>query len=545
MQTRVDQLVPYGYTDTAISTFHAFGDRLIREFALELGLPPRRARAVAPGDGRVPRASTCSSWSWTSTGRSATRRSSSTRSRRCSRGRRTRTSRPTPTAPTPSGWPPRRPRPGVGRCRRRGGDRGRTATPRRRSRRRRAGRRSSRGRTRPTSGCSRRTARSTSATRSSLALRLLRESPAARERVQAPLPVRPRGRVPGHEPRPVGARRAARAAAPQRHGRGRRRPVDLQVPGRGDQQHPRVPRALPGGPGRRAAPELPVARADPRRLVPARPPQRPGPPRGPGRDRQAARSRSGGASGARRSATRRSRPAPRRRTGSPRTSPAACATARRTATCAVLVRANAAADPILRSLNLEGIPWRFSGTSGLYARPEVRLLLSFLRAVADTGSSVDVYALAASELYGLGGEDLVSIVTSARRRNRSVFEVLEELQRQPGILRLRPETRAAATKLVDDLRAYVDAGPRAARGRGPVRVPARLGLAQAARGDGLRRERGGALEHRALLRHHPGPVGAPRRRPRGVRRDATSRRSSRRATTRPRRTSTPRRTRSR
>jgi ATP-dependent DNA helicase UvrD/PcrA len=40
MQVRVDQLVPYGYTDTAVSTFHAFGDRLVREFALELGLPP-------------------------------------------------------------------------------------------------------------------------------------------------------------------------------------------------------------------------------------------------------------------------------------------------------------------------------------------------------------------------------------------------------------------------------------------------------------------------------------------------------------------------
>ncbi len=40
MQVRVDQLVPYGYTDTAISTFHAFGDRLIREYALELGLAP-------------------------------------------------------------------------------------------------------------------------------------------------------------------------------------------------------------------------------------------------------------------------------------------------------------------------------------------------------------------------------------------------------------------------------------------------------------------------------------------------------------------------
>src|SRR5207244_11323746 len=39
LQVRVDQLVPYGYTDTAISTFHAFGDRVLREFALELGLP--------------------------------------------------------------------------------------------------------------------------------------------------------------------------------------------------------------------------------------------------------------------------------------------------------------------------------------------------------------------------------------------------------------------------------------------------------------------------------------------------------------------------
>ncbi len=122
---------------------------------------------------------------------------------------------------------------------------------------------------------------------------------------------------------------------------------------------------------------------------------------------------------------------------------------------AILVRANAAADPILRSLNVEGIPWRFSGTSGLYARPEVRLLLAFLRTVADPSSSVDVYALAASNLYGLGGADLVAIVNMARRRNRSVWEILEELGRQPGILRVSPETRTAATRLVEDLRTYI------------------------------------------------------------------------------------------
>jgi DNA helicase-2/ATP-dependent DNA helicase PcrA len=125
---------------------------------------------------------------------------------------------------------------------------------------------------------------------------------------------------------------------------------------------------------------------------------------------------------------------------------------------AILVRANATADPILRSLNLEGIPWRFSGTSGLYARPEVKLLLAFLRAIADLASSVDVYALAASDLYALGGEDLVALVNMARRRNRSVWDILEEVGRQPGILRLSPDTRQAAATLVEDLRAFVALG---------------------------------------------------------------------------------------
>ena len=124
---------------------------------------------------------------------------------------------------------------------------------------------------------------------------------------------------------------------------------------------------------------------------------------------------------------------------------------------AILVRANSHADPILRALNVAGIPWRFSGTSGLYARPEVRLLLAFLRAVADLESSVDLYALAASEVYGLGGEDLTAIVNMARRRNRSVWAILEELDRQPGILRVGRETRATVTRLVADLRAYSEA----------------------------------------------------------------------------------------
>ena len=330
MQTRVDQLVPYGYTDTAISTFHAFGDRLVREFALELGLPGdvrvlSRPETVvflrehlfeleldeyrplgdptkfldalatlfsrAKDEDVSPEAFLAHAERLAATAAEARTRSTATARRR------------------PSG-------PG-----RRGRARGGGAPP---------------GGARPGVRAYQRLLAANGAIdfgdQVSLALRLLRESPSAREQRPGPVPVRARGRVPGHEPRPVGARRAARAAAPQRDRGGRRRPVDLQVPGRGDQQHPRVPGALPERPGRRAAPQLPVARPDPRRLVPARPPQRPGPARGPRRDRQAARPGAGERRRRRRSATRRSRPARRRRTGSRRTSRAGCARARRTAT---------------------------------------------------------------------------------------------------------------------------------------------------------------------------------------------------------------------
>jgi DNA helicase-2/ATP-dependent DNA helicase PcrA len=121
---------------------------------------------------------------------------------------------------------------------------------------------------------------------------------------------------------------------------------------------------------------------------------------------------------------------------------------------AVLVRANHDADAVLRSLNTAGLPWRFSGTSGLYARPEVKVLLALLRVVADPASSVDVYAIAASERYAIPAGAIAEVAGAARRRHRSLFEILEELASQPGLLRISPAGRTALSGLTADLRRY-------------------------------------------------------------------------------------------
>ena len=39
MEERVDKLLPMGYVNTWISTFHSFGERILKDYALEIGLP--------------------------------------------------------------------------------------------------------------------------------------------------------------------------------------------------------------------------------------------------------------------------------------------------------------------------------------------------------------------------------------------------------------------------------------------------------------------------------------------------------------------------
>ena len=92
-----------------------------------------------------------------------------------------------------------------------------------------------------------------------------RELPGGPREVAEGLPLCPRGRVPGHEPRAVPTAAAPGRRARQRL-RGRRsRPVDLRVPGRGHPQHPRVRARLRRRPDDRAGAELPLDERDPAR----------------------------------------------------------------------------------------------------------------------------------------------------------------------------------------------------------------------------------------------------------------------------------------
>jgi DNA helicase-2/ATP-dependent DNA helicase PcrA len=121
---------------------------------------------------------------------------------------------------------------------------------------------------------------------------------------------------------------------------------------------------------------------------------------------------------------------------------------------AVLVRSNADADPFLRALNMKAIPHRFTGSRGLYNREEIRLALAFLRSLARPGDNLSLYYLGVSSLYLIAATDLAKALSYADRKNRTLEHVFRNLHLE-GLAdlaqELSPESRAGIAKLLEDL----------------------------------------------------------------------------------------------
>ena len=119
---------------------------------------------------------------------------------------------------------------------------------------------------------------------------------------------------------------------------------------------------------------------------------------------------------------------------------------------AILVRNNGDATPFLNALSRRQIPAHFSGGGQLYEREEIRLLISFLSAVALPSDSRHVYFLAVSPLYGFPPVDVARAMEASGRRGKPLRDVFEELASSQGAF--SDEAVASAKHLVEDLAYY-------------------------------------------------------------------------------------------
>ena len=93
---------------------------------------------------------------------------------------------------------------------------------------------------------------------------------------------------------------------------------------------------------------------------------------------------------------------------------------------AILARSRNSAQAFVHALDHAGIPYKFSGSAGLYDRPEVRLLIHFSRVLTNPGDNLAFYHLLISDVYSMPVEDAVKLNEISHKTKRSLNHIAKQ-----------------------------------------------------------------------------------------------------------------------
>jgi len=96
---------------------------------------------------------------------------------------------------------------------------------------------------------------------------------------------------------------------------------------------------------------------------------------------------------------------------------------------AVLVRANNHADPFVRAFLRKGIPFQFLGPSRLFRQEEVKDLISYLKVLYNFEDNVAFFRVLSLVIFNLSARDIAAIRNYAKKFNFSLFEAAEQAEK--------------------------------------------------------------------------------------------------------------------
>lgn len=132
---------------------------------------------------------------------------------------------------------------------------------------------------------------------------------------------------------------------------------------------------------------------------------------------------------------------------------------------AILVRSNSDAQVFLQALNMQDIPWQFSGNQGLYSQEEVKLCINFLRVIANLFDSLSLYYLVTSGVYALKLTELSLCSHYAKRRNIPLYSVFQKLDTIEELKDISDETKLKIKSILLDLEKFLKISRQETTGR--------------------------------------------------------------------------------
>lgn len=115
---------------------------------------------------------------------------------------------------------------------------------------------------------------------------------------------------------------------------------------------------------------------------------------------------------------------------------------------AILVRANSHADPFAAALQRRGLPHQFLGPGKLFKQAEIIDLISYLKVLYDQNDSQALFRLLSMEIFEIAPSDLGKLGSFARLHNLSLYEALERLE-ETAILDKEQEKFKTVLKLIN------------------------------------------------------------------------------------------------
>lgn len=128
---------------------------------------------------------------------------------------------------------------------------------------------------------------------------------------------------------------------------------------------------------------------------------------------------------------------------------------------AILVRANDHSLPFQRALSHAHIPFQFLGPSHLYEQDEIKDLIAYLRVLANFDDNPSLYRLLTLPIFDFDAVTISAIINTAKRKNQSLFEALNN----PESLPLNDEVKEKIKKLITMLKRHLEKIPKETAGQ--------------------------------------------------------------------------------
>lgn len=98
---------------------------------------------------------------------------------------------------------------------------------------------------------------------------------------------------------------------------------------------------------------------------------------------------------------------------------------------AILVRANDHATPFQRALDRAHIPFQFLGPGHLFQQEEIKDLIAYLHALANFDDTSSLYRILTFPIFDIESRDVATLLNFSKKNNSSLFESMEQVEYTP------------------------------------------------------------------------------------------------------------------